>query len=344
MSGPTNPPLMSHRSTPWRSLRVIAMLISIAGGALASEAEIPSLTFILPDDPATQERCRQAASWIERRIHDVVVIPDQPPIAVVAWKDPTLHPDQPRTLAGYLITDTLWAAAAIEPFYPVAARRLKEGLARLGRQTNQLHEVIFQPVGRIEHRPDDPDFVHGHSLGIFRVEGDWSIDVRVFQHRWDPAFDLGHPTLFAEHAVYRSMDDFWKGRPEAGRSRLQNILNHDPGSAPIIRWQSSPGVVVDEVNREEWTQFESRQRPLFRNYTFKAALLYYSMKVLGLTAKFPDQANQIRQRIWSAQRPDGGIAHFVDIQSDGTTLPAQDSTGEASAIAILAEMVRPSHR
>ena len=34
-------------------------------------------------------------------------------VTAIAWKDPTLVPEQPNLLAGYLITDTLWASVAL---------------------------------------------------------------------------------------------------------------------------------------------------------------------------------------------------------------------------------------
>ena len=62
---------------------------------------------------------------------------------------------------------------------------------------------------------------------------------------------------------------------------------------------------------------------------------------MGLEGELGPALGEMNGRLWSAQAEDGGIAHFVEVQHDGQIPPARrDSTGEATAIAILAETVR----
>jgi len=183
--------------------------------------------------------------------------------------------------------------------------------------------------------------VHGHSLGVYDASDGFKIDVRVFRHKWDARFDVGHPMLFAEHAVYRSLDDRWRSSADAARGRIRLVLIGPVGlKDQTIRWMGHPGVLVDYVSQKQWRAFQAKRDCAIRNYTFKLALVLYSRRVLELEGDFPVQVRQMRQRLWSAQRRDGGIAHFVDVRADGESTPADDSTGEACAIAILSETVR----
>ena len=65
----------------------------------------------------------RSADWLKRHLVSITRPGDACPIRVIAWKDPTLEPTDPKLLAGYAITDTLWAAKALKLFDPVAARQ-----------------------------------------------------------------------------------------------------------------------------------------------------------------------------------------------------------------------------
>jgi hypothetical protein len=303
------------------------------------------LTWQRPRDPTILARCWKTTDWIDRHTRRVDVSPlfrREEVIEVVAWKDPTLHPEKPDQLAGYLITDTLWSAHAVAPFRPDLAERILRGLERVHGLRNRLHEVLFEPTPEMWHAPDDIDFMHGHSLGVFPSTPPVSVDVRVFRHRVDPAFDAGHPSLFAEHAVYRSLHEFWKEQTGPATARLRAII--EPKADAIIRWDAEHSVLVDQVHLEEWRRWKQAPQGSFRHYTFKGALLLYAMKVLKLDEEYPAVAKQLSQRTWSAQNPDGGVGHFVDIDKGGSSTPAPDATGEACAISILAETVVPTAR
>ena len=68
-----------------------------------------------------------------------------------------------------------------------------------------LHDVLFHPLDKILHRPADDDFVHGFSLGRFPTADGQTVDLRVLRQKWDANFNVGHPKLFAEHAVYQAL-------------------------------------------------------------------------------------------------------------------------------------------
>jgi hypothetical protein len=302
-----------------------------------------AVSFRLPDDPETLARTRKAAGWLTGHLVEVRLPGDPSPIPVVAWKDPTLAPEDPRLLAGYLITDTLWAAKALRPFAPDRADAIERGLQRNGWSGNGLHDVLFHRLERNLHRSADADPVHGHSLGIFPLDDGRSVDVRGFRQRWDADYDVGHPHLFAEHAVYQALLDHWHGRHAEARRRVLEMVRDDRRDAddPIF-WDPRAGVLVDFVTRDEWRALDRGAAPSARHFTFKLAALLYAVRLLGLEADVgaPRMA-AMRARLWSAQDADGGLAHYLDVRPDGAVIPARrDATGEATALAILSETVR----
>ncbi len=313
-------------------MMITAICITFLIGATPSE----SIDWRRPLDSVIDQRCERVIGWIKRHTREVTLANNQA-MAVVAWKDPTLDADKRDQLAGYLITDTLWSAHAVIPFDPAFGQHLLDGLQKIGWTQNHLHEVLFEKVDGLWHCPADDDFVHGHSLGIFSTTNAHSVDLRVFRHRFDPAFDVGHPTLFAEHAVYRALQEFWTGQPEQARSRIRDIIA--PTDKSIIRWDSHHHLVLDEVHRAEWSAWKRKPTGPFKHYSFKGGLLLYAMRAFQMDREYPEIAKDLSHRLWSAQNRDGGIAHYVDVYPDGRSTPAPDATGEACGIAILAETV-----
>jgi hypothetical protein len=300
-----------------------------------------AVTFRMPSDPATKDRLSRAANWL--KIHLVrVSLPDQSrTISVIAWKDPTLEPSNPKLLAGYLITDGLWSAKALKVFDPVAASEIEDGIEGLGYYGNGLHDVLFHRIETIKHRPADDDRVHGFSLGRFPIPGDRIVDLRVFRQRWDANFTVGHPALFAEHAVYQALYDFWQGRKEQAARRVLEVVQDDRARSPNDRifWDDGRRILVDYVTHEEWLAYRNGEKPVCRNFNFKLGVLLYAIRLLGLEAQIGSRLNAIKQRLWDAQIESGGVAHFVDVGRDGTITKRSEPTGEASAIAILSQTV-----
>jgi hypothetical protein len=263
------------------------------------------------------------------------------PVSVIAWKDPTLVPENPKLRAGYLITDTLWSAKALKVINPAASQEMEKGLQQLGWYGNGLHDVLFHPVDWIRHRPADQDFVHGFSLGRFPITHDRIVDLRVFRQQSDAEFTLGHPSLFAEHAVYQALFDFWQGRTEQARRRILEAIhdNRTRNSKDRIFWDEKHGILVDHVNYEEWLGVRAGDRRACRHFTFKLGVLLYAIRLLGLEPELVSQLKAMRQRLWNAQTEHGGVAHFLDVQADGHFTRGLDATGEATAIATLSETV-----
>jgi hypothetical protein len=315
------------------------ILIATVTPLLTGSPVADRIVFNLPEEKNARSRIERTSAWIERHVVQVNM-PDHGTVSVVAWKDPTLDPDKPQQLAGYLITDTLWSAYALRLTAPSKSQALLAGLKKIGWTKNKLHEVLFEPVDQLLHQPADEDFVHGHSIGIFPSTNGRTADLRVFRHQWNQDFDIGHPLLFAEHAVYRSLDDWWKGKTEEARARLRPVFALDESrKVKGIFWDEKARIVVDHVNRADWIRWRQGDRNAIEHYSFKGALLIYAARVLELDREYPEVYTQMKERLWSAQNDDGGIAHFLFVDHAGKTTRAPDATGEACAIAILADTV-----
>jgi hypothetical protein len=297
--------------------------------------------FRLSEDAAISRQADRSADWLRRHIVRVKWREREEPLPVVAWRDPTLEPANTALLAGYLITDTLWAAKALKPIDGRLSAEMEEGLRRSGWYGNGLQDILFHGLERVCHRPADEDFVHGHSLGRFTSNDGKLIDVRVFRQQWDASYDIGHPRLFAEHAVYQALWDFWQGRLAESHRRIRDALADHRTTDPEdhIFWDRSSGVLVDYVNQREWSTFSTGQMRTCRHYTFKLGVLMYAIRLLGMENELP--VSGLRDRLWSAQLDSGGVAHFVEVGKDGMVAGKSEPTGEASAIAILAETVVP---
>jgi hypothetical protein len=300
-----------------------------------------AVTFRMPNDAVTRSRVTRAADWLKGNLVQISRPGEDRRIWVVAWKDPTLEPAIPKLLAGYVITDTLWSAKALKLFDPVAPREMELGMQQLGWYGNGLHDVLFHPLDKILHRPADADFVHGFSLGRFPASQGRTVDLRVFRQKWDAEFNVGHPLLFAEHAVYQAIFEFWQGRKEAARRRIFSVVEDDRtiNAHDRIFWDAKAQILVDHVNFDDWLAFRRDARPVCRHYTFKLGVLLYAIRLLGMEEVIGAPLPGMKQRLWSAQTESGGVAHFVDVRSDGRATTGLQPTGEASAIAILAEVV-----
>ena len=307
----------------------------------ASEAWQDAVGFHAPRDAAAKARVAWAAEWLGQHTVGVKRPGDKHAVPIIAWKDPTLEPHNAGLLAGYVITDTLWAAKALKPLNATASWEMEEGIRRLGWYGNGLHDVLFHRVDKLLHCPADEDFVHGHSLGRFSVNGGRVVDLRVFRQKWDAAFDQGHPRLFTEHAVYRALHDYWLGRHDDARQRLREAIADQRTTDPQdpMFWDDRSGVVVDHVNRRDWLVSSQGGMPHCRHYTFKLGVLVYAIRLVRMEQEVP--LARMKERLWCAQLANGGLAHFVDVRPDGTATPGQDATGEATAIAILTETLEP---
>jgi hypothetical protein len=333
-------------------LNLCVLLLLLPASAAAQAAQVTgavwpeSVSFRLPEDAVLKDRLARSAAWLVDHVVTIKAKDDGRPLRVIAWKDPTLEPEDPKLLAGYVITDTLWAAKALKLFDPKASNELDLSVQHVGWYGNGLHDVLFHPLDRLRHRPLDPDIVHGHSLGRFPAAGGTVVDLRVFRQRWDANFDVGHPALFAEHAVYAALNEFWHGRTVPARRRVLDVIadSRKTDSNDQIFWDDRARILVDHVSYPDWLAFRGGKRELCRHFTFKLGVLLYAIRLMGLEAEIGAPLETMKRRLWSAQTKSGGVAHFVDVRADGTGTAGREPTGEASAIAILAEVVNAKVR
>ncbi len=328
-------------------LGLLCFLLPVQAAAQTGQAKVEVwrdvVSFGMPADHVVKERLKRSAGWLVDHCVTIKSKDDGRPLRVIAWKDPTLEPEDPKLLAGYVITDTLWAAKALKVVDAKLSTEMEESIQHLGWYGNGLQDVLFHPIDRLRHRSDDPDIMHGHSLGRFVANDEFRVDVRVFRQRWDAAFDVGHPALFAEHAVYVALNDFWHGRTAPARRRILDVISDSRKSDPKDRvfWDDRAGILVDYFNYSDWVEFHEGKRANCRHFTFKLGVLLYASRVMNLDGEIGDRLPLMKQRIWSAQTESGGLAHFVDVVADGKSTAGLEPTGEASAIAILAETVGP---
>ena len=314
-----------------------------------SFAQTEPVQFAIPVDPQRQAAVQRCANWLHLHIERGQLEQDSETsdIAIVAWKDPTLAPHEPNLLAGYAITDTLWAAKALPCFYPQDSVDLNDSLKRIGCIGNNLHEVLWSPLSQIHHRSADIDSVHGESLGTFFARSGVRVNVRSFKMKFDPDFSLGHPILFAEHAVYQSFFDFWNRNSVVAKDRIRGIFTsiaQPKDSPPQIYWNKSLGVLVDYVTKEQFENFQSKKQTRCRQYAFKIALILYAARFFCIEEEFGEEISQMQQRLWAMQLEHGGIAHFMDIDSSERVIAGLDATGEATAVSILATMAVPNRQ
>ena len=67
--------------------------------------------------------------------------------------------------------------------------------------------------------------------------------------------------------------------------------------------------------------------------------MLYALRCTGLDREFPEATEALDRRLWQAQRPDGGVAHRIVVNSDGEVVMQSGATGEATSLAILAGTV-----
>lgn len=310
-------------------------------------AEVPSLILgqeklAIPENVSARVAVAEASDWLLRHVKTGSLTTDntENSISAIAWKDPTLNPELPERLAGYLITDTLWASYALTLTHPKVAEELRDSLERLNCLGNSLHEVVWQPIETIAHKPADIDIVHGRSIGIIS-SGTNTIDLRSFTMIADREFEIGHPSLFAEHSVYQSLYEFRLGNEDSAKERLRTIFRNE-GNVQQIYWERTNGLLVDYITEKEVNRLLAGETKTCRQYSFKLASLLYACRLLGLDREYPKELEAIDQRLQAAQISSGGIAHFFDVESSGNGVRAcPDATGEATAMFILALTIRP---
>ena len=291
-----------------------------------------------------RENVEKAIDWLKRHTWNLHLAADEPPISVIAWYDPTLHPgcdpcaDESSikcAFAAYLVTDTLWASKALAPYHPELAENLHRGLMALKRYGNGLHEVLFHSIkgGLLGHLPKLG--VHGTHIGSCSASGR-ELELRTL----DIQPNSIDPAQSCETQVYEALQAFWEGNEEEGKERLRETYHGGPGDS--CYWDAVNKIFVDAA-----TLYVAKnlldcdpEGSCFANATFKLGVFLYAVRVMGMEAEFADQLPILEQRLWDAQHQDGdmagGMAHIVLYRTGEEPQPLCGATGEATAIAVLA--------
>lgn len=334
---------------PGLLLLVYCVLATATASAQLDDA--PKAKFVLPDNQSRVQQIDAASQWLVDQVKHGTLEWNETSceVDVIAWYDPTLEPGNFQLLAGYLQTDSVWAAKALQLRRPETATSLSATLTRLDAWDNGLQEVLFYPIPRIKHRVNDADRVHGTKIGTVTVGEQKKVEVRTFEFIEDPAFTVGHSRDFAEHTAYQALFEFWTGDHQAARRRLRHVFKpratvtiDDP-----VYWDSGRQLLIDRGIFEEW---QSEQVKTIGQFPIKLGTMLYAMRLTGTAKEFPDAVVALERRLWQCQleesdsrpgfRDAGGVAHFIQVSADGQVRRGKGATGEATAIAILASTVQ----
>jgi hypothetical protein len=343
------PSLVNRLSIPLHVIPIVKTLAICAAVALTSflhpQTVIAddSVHFLLPADRDAHDCVTRASTWLNKHVVEGTIGggPEFGKITLIAWHDPSLPSSDHESLTAYAITDSLWASRAMSLEYPSQSKAIIQSLEKLDCHRNNLHEVLFQPIPAIHHRSDDEDIVHGYLLGTFQVNNQ-TISVRSFRMRYDADCSIGHPSLFAEHAVYQALFHFWRGEKILARKYMESIFVKSPNPQAPIHWDRDRAILVDHVNFEDYRRFLARETQECRQYSFKLAAVIYAIRLMNIDVVEQEVLKQMQQCLWSTQLESGGIPHFFDVGPSYKITSCPDATGEATAITILSEVVMPS--
>ena len=87
--------------------------------------------------------------------------------------------------------------------------------------------------------------------------------------------------------------------------------------------------------------FQQTHESLLPSLFHQLGVLLYAIRLLGLESEVGPRLDRMRQRLWDAQTESGGVAHFIELHPEDSIIAISDPTGEATSIAILAEVVAP---
>lgn len=306
---------------------------------------------------ATDERASdvsRAVDWL--RATAVSVRMPGGDLPLVVWDDPTLHPDQ---TVGYLITDTLWAAKALEPYDPELSDSMQRGLLAAGWYGNGLHDTLFHGVSGLAHKPVSDDVVHGTLLNHCAFAGEHvsrhTAQLYVPEVGVDPAWTDGNSSQFIDSAVYTALNDYWHGEDELAKARIRNLITDHRGSGwDTMFWDNERWVLVDQASRCDYdavvgtcsaacpacTVCTGNNCQLY-NASYKLGLVLYAAQIMGLHNErtLAQPLADIEYRLWEGQNENGGLAHLIEYAPNATLTNKSAPTGEATAIAILAHSV-----
>jgi len=308
-------------------------------------------------DVATGERADEvsrAVDWL-RATTSTVRMPGGD-LPLVVWDDPTL---QPHPTVGYLMTDTLWAAKALEPYDPELSESMQRALVLAGRYGNGLHDTLFHGVNGLAHQPASSDVVHGTLLAQCALADDASratVQLYAPEVSVDPAWTDGNSAQFIDSAVYTALNDHWHGETERAQARVRSLIIDQRGSGgDTMFWDNERWVLVDQASRCDYDATVgacSAACPscnvcggdscFLYNASYKLGLVLYAAQILSLheDPTLTAALTQMEYRLWEGQHDDGGLAHLTYYWPNAALAAKSGSTGEATAVAVLAHSVQ----
>lgn len=315
-----------------------------------------AVTFDIASDERASEVSR-AVDWL-RATTSLVRMPGGD-LPLVVWDDPTLEPEP---TVGYLITDTLWAAKALEPYDPELSDAMQRGLLLAGWYGNGLYDALFHGISGLAHKPASNDVVHGTLLDRCAfVEqprenaSGTTAQLYVPEVSVDPAWTDGNSSQFIDSAVYTALNDYWHGETEAAKARIRGLITDGRGSGwDTMFWDNERWILVDQASRCDYDAVVGTcsaacpscnicegNNCLLYNASYKLGLVLYAAQIMGLRDE-PESSQaltDIEYRLWEGQHEDGGLAHLIFYAPTAALALRSGSTGEATAIAVLAHSV-----
>ncbi len=201
-----------------------------------------------------------------------------------------------RETTYWLLSDNLFASKALWPYNASVSSRIWNALVAYGYVTNQLHESLFGlkiPV---------PPKVGA----VFVVKATTEYTIKIELHNATQAYcDYQQ---YSDLLVYVALDSEWLGNRSAATNNF------------TLATQMWDGKGIADKQFSGSNEYQ----------TYKLALLLYASRILRVP--LPHEA-EIRDRMWSMQRDDGGLwtGYNANLQHSSV-----DANTETTALALLA--------
>ncbi len=201
-----------------------------------------------------------------------------------------------RETTYWLLSDNLLASKALWSYNASVSARIRNAMVRYGYVNNQLHESLFGLGIPIPPRTGT-EFV-------VKVTTQYTIKVEL--HNGTQVYP--DYQQYCDLLVYVALDSEWLGNRSAATNNF---------TLAIQMWD---GKGIADKQFSVYNEYQS----------YKLALLLYASKILNVPLS---HETEIRDRMWSMQRDDGGLwtGYRANLQSSSV-----DANTESTALAILA--------
>ncbi len=199
------------------------------------------VSFRMPEDPLVKDRLKRSAAWLVEHIVAINAKDDGRPLRVIAWKDPTLEPKDPKLLAGYVITDTLWAAKALKLFDLQASNELEASIQSLGCTATVCTTCFSIRSTGFATGPTIRTSCTAIRWVRFQPPAGQSSISGSFANDGMPPSTLAILCSSPSIAVYAALYDFWHGRTAPARRRILDIIADSRKLIPKIESSGTMG-------------------------------------------------------------------------------------------------------